>query len=212
MKTAIDRLRFAVRFAEDNFGRYRDADWAKLRQDLGDFLHGAPGVQTTGSDFGGIFVTAIDPPLVQDYPESKLRELQATTKAILRELADEPDLSGGPVHTTRRPFGLAARWFVIRVAGLTMLSAQGTVRDAFLLRLLFLVNQTPIGNMRRCSECDRLFWRVGRQLYCGSGCSCGGGCANRVSQRAHALRQRERESKKKRKTRERARTEKGGQA
>lgn len=53
----------------------------------------------------------------------------------------------------------------------------GRVIDCFALVAVELLGRAPVGSLQRCAECDQVFARVGRMVYCGRR------CANRVNQR-----------------------------
>lgn len=56
-------------------------------------------------------------------------------------------------------------------AGKLRLHAAGPWRELLRLRLLMLLVAEGAENARRCPECGRAFWRVGRQKYCGRQCT-----------------------------------------
>jgi len=57
------------------------------------------------------------------------------------------------------------------------ISASGSAYDTFLLMAFHLLLHAPIERLLTCPECDRVFFRVGRGVYCSRR------CANRVNQR-----------------------------
>jgi hypothetical protein len=172
MEAAVDRLRFAVRFAGEKLDRYNTAEWARLRDDLNRFLHDAPGV-------GGITVLATKGPLLEHYTTDGFRALQRDTKTLLQGLTLKGSFGGASIGS------ITASWMTMRFGSATVPLATSTVRDAFLLLLLFLLSQTSYSNVQSCPECKRLFWRVGRQLYCSRT------CVNRVNVREWTRRRRE---------------------
>lgn len=57
-----------------------------------------------------------------------------------------------------------------RFAGRCVLHVEGDTRGAFLTTLLFLLAQQSTNRVSKCPECDRLFLRVRKQLYCSRTC------------------------------------------
>jgi len=183
MRTAIDRLRFAIAFAEEtNLDHFRHAwEWDKLRSELGTFLHGSP--DEPMPHFGGLVVSEqLSPPFLHDYPEDKFRELQSDIRCLLRGIAPAQgdEVSGPPLFTTKQ------EWTALRLGGHVVLQAFAPVRDAVLFLLMLLLAVNGLQNVRRCPAkgCGRVFWKVRRQLYCSRT------CVNRENMRAWTRKQR----------------------
>jgi hypothetical protein len=170
VETAADRLRFAVAFAEENLGHYRDSDWRKLRSDLAAFLDGVDEKRALGS----VAIRALEPPLPLDYSPADLRALQLEVKELLRGIAPtkEEDDAGGRMITIKQD------WMPMLVRKHLVIMASAPVRDSFLFLVVLLLGLHGLDNVRRCPECSKLFWRVRRQLYCTRT------CVNRVNMRA----------------------------
>jgi hypothetical protein len=179
MRTDADRLRFAVRFAEERLDHYRPGDWLNLRDDLSGFF----GTLLVGGvrillEVGSLMAAA------KDLPEAKIREVQAQVAVFLKSLATEKvgemtfTIDGVPAKGT-------ARWWTTRDVTMTVkwtferwpTVTTATLREAMLLRLIFLVARHGQEDIKACPECGRLFWRVRRQLYCSRT------CVNRVNMR-----------------------------
>jgi hypothetical protein len=101
MKTATDRLRFTVAFAEMNLAHLREWEWSKLRDDLCMFLLGRPAAAndppngssyrdeetgltiTSVTDLGGFGVMVTEPPWPEEYSREAFEILQAAVKGAL---------------------------------------------------------------------------------------------------------------------------------
>lgn len=191
MKTARDRLEFAIRFAQLDLTNIRPGNLLNLRDDLEAF-HGYGPTATTGaslSDLGGIMAAPISSPLPSEFTEDDFKKLQAEVKELLLQLAvgnsasksHEPPGAGWAVMST---FPVSARYSVLPLhsSGQTgsWITAQGDTRDVTLLRLFHLLSNNGSAPLRLCPEpeCGRLFYRVRRQEYCSKK------CVNRANKRA----------------------------
>ena len=183
MRTAVDRLRFAIDFAETNLDHFRAWEWSKLRADIEGFLYGVKGQPMP--QFGALVISqALEPPFPADCPEDKLRELQSDVRSFLRGIAPGPGIEseGGP------PFTISQEWQPMLMGGQHLvLRASASLRDAVLFLLALLLAHNGLQNMRRCpaTGCGRLFWKVRRQLYCSRT------CVNRENMRTWTRRKRE---------------------
>jgi hypothetical protein len=201
MRTARDRLEFALRFAQLDLGTLREGDRLNLRDDLEAFLgwgdKAAPG---TLADRGGIVAFPLLPPLPKDLPDAAMKALQAEVRSLLGGVADyhtnaraTPE---GPLTGSFHPFPVNVRYSVVplpraKVSG-AILQVKGATRDCTLLVLIHLLTRENTAMIRRCPEDQRLFYRVRRQVYCSRS------CVNRVNKRAWRKRQDAAEQKKRR--------------
>src|SRR5262245_46909462 len=187
MKTARDRLEFAIRFAEMDLQTLRPGDWMNLSDDLGAF-HGrdVPGGVTL-KDLGGFIARPTDGPLSEERFQGLQREVQSLLRALvavrsfLRDLlaSDKPAANDEPVSPPLPPIPVMAEYIVtagIKAGG--TLYVEGRTRDVTLLRLMHLLTGGGIDAVFVCPECDRLFYRVRRQLFCSKK------CVNRANKRA----------------------------
>ena len=169
MKTAIDRIKFAIRLAKVDLQTLRPGDWLNLRDDLAQFSISKGG--SSLKDLGGIRAVPLKEPLPGDYTENDFLKLQKDMKNLLAgvsRISTEKGAMGamtrlGPVDLNLSdPFGY----------GEVFVSAQGSTRDMFLLQLLFLLRQEGVENLMTCPECGEVFFREDkRQKYCKRGCS-----------------------------------------
>jgi hypothetical protein len=173
MQTPRERLEWAIRFAESDLDRFRPGDWLNLRHDLATFLEAkwAP--------------IAIPEP--KGLPDAALRELQGDVRALLGQVAP-------PRRFKVRSVEIQGPLLLNVLAGPpAWLRSISHPRDAVLLSLGLLLAADP-GAVRRCPEpaCQRLFYRVRRQVYCSTPCV---KRANKREER-HAQRARPRQAKK----------------
>jgi hypothetical protein len=186
MKTARDRLEFAIRFAQLDLDRLRPGDPLNLRDDLESF-HGygpsAPG--STIDELGGIMGFPLGHPLPAEFAVEDFKKLQAEMRSILGSLAEAQgaltEAQGASVALGAfSTFPVSVRYAAVPFRGASMLSAQGPTRDMTLLRLFHLIAREDSMPFRKCPdpECGRIFYRVRRQLYCSKK------CVNRMNKRA----------------------------
>lgn len=165
MKTAIDRIKFAIDLAKSDLKTTRRGDWLNLLDDLALFSKGSAG---SIADLGGILASPLKEPLPRDYTESDFLRLQKDVKNMLSGVARKGPGEGamtklGPFHVDLSdPFRY----------GTVLVCAHGSTRDMFLLQLLFLLLQEGVENLMTCPECGEIFFREDkRQKYCKRGCS-----------------------------------------
>jgi hypothetical protein len=181
--TDTERLQFLVRFAQLDLDTLRAGDWMNLREDLGWYLTGSLlGHRYDAGDVpvgGDMEIRPFDPPLPFEYPEDAFRALQREALGILTTLVKGKKPEGWeptPPQFSRAEVisldGLAAD------AGQALMLYEGPTFDAFVFRTQMLVihNSTPY--LRSCPECERIFYRVGKQQYCSRP------CVNRATVRA----------------------------
>lgn len=183
MTTDADRVRFAVRFAnEKNVMTLSGAALSRCREELAAFL----GMTRTGAAAPGGFgvqVVNVRPPYPWDYPKGQLVELQEDVRRFLENevLGDveHPFLKNAVLKDVRHPTTISDDSDdqplvadVVTVGGKRRGRIGGSVRAAFLLTLWFLrVAGTGVPAVLKCPECGRLFVRVRRQKYCRDACT-----------------------------------------
>jgi len=178
MKTATDRLAFAVRFAETDLDSLRPGDWTNLRDDLSCYLGIGDG-WASREDRG---FTGMSTPAPRKATEGELRKLRAEVNRVLRSVvvgvrpfrklrADKGaprawTLTGEPSSTT-------VTWSTIPSSpSVISLLATGTLQDLFLCKLYFLLGSVGVEAVQECPACTRIFTRAVRhQKYCNRKCA-----------------------------------------
>ena len=169
MKKDIDRVRFAVRFANgETPHRMSDREFAKLRDDIAAFL-GFTGQQCELPEGAGVDPLVLCQPWPWDYTKREMHDLQSDSRQLL---ASAVEGTGGTLTTiTNGHDGHPLRVNMVGPADARRLRIGGSVRAAFLFTLLLLM-QGPAGVLvLPCPECGRLFVRRGRQKYCQAACT-----------------------------------------
>lgn len=167
-----------IRLATLDFDRLRAGDWLNLREDLEQFLVGERGQELTLRNLGGILVSPLHPPLPKELTEEEFLMLQAQTRAILFRISQAQVPADGVRVWEVKPIELKfLRFAVVPVQSFALLSTIGSVRDTFLIRLIFLLRQQPFGKLLLCPTCNTIFSKKGKQKYCSRT------CVNRASQR-----------------------------
>ena len=178
MKTVGDRIDFAIRLATLDFDMLRAGDWLNLREDLEQFLVGERGQEEPLRNLGGILVSPLHPPLPKEFPEEEFLMLQGQTRAILFRIAQAQMPADRARVWEVKPIELKSlRFSVIPVQSSALISTIGSVRDTFLIKLIFLLGQQPLGKILLCPTCNTIFSKKGKQKYCSRT------CVNRASQR-----------------------------
>ena len=160
MGRSVASPQWALAFAMADLDTLRPGDWLNLREEIGNFIAG----NVAATDF------FMWPPPADDTSVAEVAALQLEVRRLFEwasrgALAPVGDAPGITVTAT---------WKVVPMRGAAAtvaLVAEGTVRDLFLTRLVFLLNREGVRNLRACPECGRVFWRVGRKLYCSRRCT-----------------------------------------
>jgi hypothetical protein len=149
-----DRLRSAVRFAVTEVFQLGEPGLDRLRRELEAFL----GTSATG---GGVRVVVTAGRQPWDLVARDLHELAEGARDLLMGAA-QGDGTAGATSVAE-----AVVVDVVRSrSGSRTLRIGGSVQASFRLALAFLLATDVGGKVRRCSECERCFVRVRRQLYC----------------------------------------------
>jgi hypothetical protein len=162
MQTAAERLKFAISFAQLDLDRLRPGDWLNLRDDLTTFLGLQVGRRRPVADTGGVLVAGLDGPQPEDLSIDDFRRLQAEVRSILAEQVDVQP-TGEHIASFR---AIQAEYAVLPWA----IYIRGPVHDMTLLTLMHLLFRQPTAPIRRCPECQTIFYRVRKQRYCSRPC------------------------------------------
>ena len=193
-------LKFVAEFANAKLTEFDPDEWKALHRDFESFFEvgwgpngwienatgiilmarngGRPGNQMTKDDFKKL--------------QSKLRDilrLGAWTKSTLQQLRKDPrrleQVRKSKLKKWKRYGPAIARSSVevqfsgtLSVRAGRMLTVAGPSEETFLLTVLFIIARAERLPFGTCLECDKLFQRVGRQIYCDKQCTW------RASQRA----------------------------
>lgn len=165
MWTNEQRIQFAVRFAADSLDHYRQGDWLNLREDLGQFMPTSK-VGEVPADLVpiGIFVPSGSP---AQSTESELRKLQTEIRNLLNifVLPAEDGVRALPsIQTT-------LTYTQFQVPGQVIVLIEGQLRDCLLGLLLRLLERGETSPIMRCPQCQTIFYRSGKQLFCTRTCT-----------------------------------------
>jgi hypothetical protein len=186
-----DRLPFAIRFASMDLDGIRQGDWINLEEDIVDFVGFRTGrtreearkqarrIGVSPWPWSGRFVLRRD--------KDTIRALQADVRGFLnavmarhedldaKQRGQQPECEVTPdipeIHLR-----LWLDWNQDQPEDVGLLM-DGTLRDMFLHVLSLLLSQ-DMAHMRRCPECQTIFYRVRKQRYCTRTCT------NRANMRA----------------------------
>ena len=182
------RLQFAIQFARTDLEALRPGDWLNLQNDFGDFLHLSESHKRAHaaalSGRMGFVAWPFKPPKLKDFfehPRERFLALQTDVKKVLNGIAVmredyEACLRGEPPNRSRYPLALPEIratywlfWDTKKPSGPSLLHAEGSAHDMFLLTLMFLLAQDA-SRVRRCVECGGIFYRVRHQRFCSPTC------------------------------------------
>ena len=179
------RMEFAIEFAGENLKeRPPDSQWLKLREDLELFL-GQTGEHEI-PEMGGMMCLTTDSVYV--LTEDDLRKLQDEMKSVLE---------GAVSHRNQRERGLQFSAVKLEYSATVStegffpsLYVKGSVRDCLFGMLFHILGTTETKAILRCPECQQIFYRRGKQVFCTRTCT------NRAMIRRKRERDREAELKK----------------
>jgi hypothetical protein len=176
MALRIERLHFAVRFAQTDLATLRAGDWLNLREDFLAFLgqaggRGKPPKVLMISDKGGLVTCAWEEPFPWEFSEQDFHALQADVNTILRAAAgdnmgEQPPIIGIKTELRVQPTDGRAS-----PRGGYITNIFGPTRDMFLFILLDVLRHEPPDRILRCPECQTLFVRAYTQVYCSRRCT-----------------------------------------
>jgi hypothetical protein len=199
MRSATDRLVFAVRFMQTKLEELSATARAALKDELEAFLQHAPLFVRTHKEVaiartatGGIIPRVIGGPKVKDWTGDAVRELQEEVRALFNYIIESRAFQAGdprykePIEAGRKEDGgltaisgldLPIFWPSVGYSPLPVLNAfhvlwaTGNAHDLFLLVLNFIITQEPTDKILRCPECKNVFVRIRRQQYCSRTCT-----------------------------------------
>ena len=163
MKTATDRIKFALRFSQMDTENLRPGDWLNLRHDLGSFFgegqERGPRASGHPDEFGGVM--AVPEESADKYPEDSIRELQLQVRNLLLGLADRR------IEANAIPVSIS--FAIPHWGGLVVI---GPLKDIFLSLLCFILAQQSIDTIMKCPECEQIFYKEAkRQKFCSRRCA-----------------------------------------
>ncbi len=184
-RTDTDRLRWALWFAQEDIGKWRDGDWLNALEDTGDLLFGGLEVPWPRHELS----SALKEKSVER-AKNRLRPLQAALKDFLERL-----YKGQPADVSfkgRRVFRLGAEGlgYVDEPSGRRV--KEGFIHEV-LLRVGDFLTRTDPSRLKRCPKCNRLFLAVRRQVFDTPECA--------LSDRMERFREKQRQAERMRKRR-----------
>ena len=162
MKTADERLRFALEFSQMDLDVLREGDWLNLRDDLRAFVWLGAG-EHTRDDLAGVVTVPLAKPLPQDMTEPDFRALQREAWSFF-----------GGVVTIQGPLQVC----YLQEGSRGVLHFMGSAPDMFLIRLAYLLDQQTTDRILKCPECEKRFLKIRKQKYCSRA------CVNRANKRS----------------------------
>jgi hypothetical protein len=185
-----DRLPFAIRFANLEVEELRRGDWYNLFDDVIDFVGFRTGRTLDEARLQARRVSVSPWPVSGNFSfkmnEDTIRTLHADVRQMLngimdmRENFDAQERGQRPEREARPqvPEIHIKYWLYWRDQDEeATLFHDGSLRDLFLSTLVFLLAR-DIAHLRRCPECQTIFYRVRKQRYCTRTCT------NRANMRA----------------------------
>jgi hypothetical protein len=174
MAVRIERLRFAVRFAQMDLATLRAGDWLNLREDFLAFLGMSDDPKrpliTVGTR-GGLVPCRWDPPFPEDFTEKDFTLLQNEVRTILRSAVGDSMETQPPCIEVKPSLVVVPQGGIGVPGGGYFTNILGPTRDMFLFLLLDVLSQEPPDRVLRCPECGILFVRVYTQAYCSRRCT-----------------------------------------
>ncbi len=174
MRTAEERIKFAVSLATADLETLRAGDWLNLKEDLALYLHAEREIPQTLESLSGIVVSAIVPPLAQDYTRKDFLDLQEQIRKFLMPIARSASTKKPAAARVQaiKAVALKLNCAIIPAGSHAQIVASGPVRDCFLIRLFYLLGGKALGKILICSVfCGNLFYREGKIRYCSRKCS-----------------------------------------
>ena len=170
MKTAADRLKWAIGFVNKDLESQRPGDWMNAKDDLSLFLGCKMGVENRVDDMGGLIATPLVPPFPEDYTEGDFMVLQNSFKNTFDNLTAYNISGDQMVH-------IEGTFYVQSVGNSNCLHVTGPTKNMAILVLMGLLINEPSDRVLRCPECNNYFYRIKKQTYCSRT------CVNRVTVR-----------------------------
>jgi hypothetical protein len=178
LRDTAKRLKFAIQFAAMDLDSMRPGDWLNLKDDLAAFLGLTRGKPRGISARGAVQVIHKGKPdpdeyakddfrCPDEYTEDDFRLLQQETNVLLQSLVWEGGLSADYLKI-QAELGILT---LLGMEGAYVHVARGATRDMFLLSLWLLIREEGVDRIRRCPECNKMFYRVAKQQYCTRACT-----------------------------------------
>ena len=164
------QIEFAIKFCGDNLDRYRAGDWLNLREDLKSFL-GFLGATKPHNDAPmkiGFFMPG-SAPLFDEMTEDDLRAIQTDARLIL-DMFIEP-AQGITIRQRMPTVKITLDYASMRMFGHPFVTRHGATRDCVLGLLLRLIEHEKTTPVVRCPQCGMIFYRRGKQIFCGRTCT-----------------------------------------
>jgi CGNR zinc finger len=173
MKTAQDRLKFAVEFAGMDLAALRLNAQQNLKNNIESFLLVAKEGNTL-KDIGGVYTFPADFLEWNDFAGLQKDVRQVLSGLILQQQGSIKAPATPIWSTITSEARISAITFsAIAPLGISrpMLMARGKTPDVFLLKLFYLLGQEPTNGIIQCPECRTIFFRVGKQRFCSPRCA-----------------------------------------
>jgi hypothetical protein len=179
-----DRLPFAIRFANLELEGLRRGDWFNLFDDVTDFVGFRTGRTLDEARRQANRVGVSPWPLSGRFSEpvnqDTIRTLQADVRQMLNGMLDRHEDLDAKQRGERPARDAPALVPEIHVRYWlywqrdhdedAALFQDGRLRDLFLSTLVFLLTR-DVAHVRRCPECQTIFYRVRKQRYCTRTCT-----------------------------------------
>jgi hypothetical protein len=186
MALRIERLHFAVRFAQMDLATLRKGDWLNLREDFLAFLGQSrdPRRWPTISDKGGLVTCTWEEPfpweepLPRNFSEQDFRALQEEVRTVLQAAAGDNTGEQPPMIGVKTELWVQPGDGSVFNPGGYITYIIGPTRDMFLFVLLDVLRHEPPDRILRCPECQTLFVRAYTQVYCSRRCTNRAGIRN----------------------------------
>jgi hypothetical protein len=136
-----------------------------LREDLAIFL-GCKAGQQPQYPAVGIMAGPDIHPEDDKFTEAAIRELQKDVRRLLQGAVDRMPLEA-PAVPIQGLFSImfSSQGTEKRIVG------YGPTRDMVLITLLSLLDPEHLDRIRKCPECNSIFYRIAKQQYCGRRCT-----------------------------------------
>jgi hypothetical protein len=166
LRDTAKRLKFAIHFAAMDLDNMRPGDWLNLKDDLASFLDCKRRPRVYVHTKGAVLVNPSEQPLPGEYTDEDFRALQQDTNLLLQSLVWDGGFTAGMLD-------IHAYVGIVPLPETTdyVHCVQGATRDVFLLYLWLLIREEGIDRIRRCPECNKMFYRVAKQQYCTRACT-----------------------------------------
>jgi hypothetical protein len=184
MLSIKDRLPFAIRFANLELEGLRRGDWYNLFDEVTEFVGFRTGrtldEARRQASRVGVSPWPLSGRFAESINENTIRALQADVRQLLNGMLDrheDLDAKGRGEQPARDAPTLVPeihiRYWLYWQRDQdedAALFQDGRLRDLFLSTLVFLLAR-DVAHVRRCPECQTIFYRVRKQRYCTRTCT-----------------------------------------